>query len=257
MYEVTKTGQAGRDITCPMINIVFVNHATTVVALSELGDYVGGSSASAHFQSIARGLSSHHFTIEHGSSYCLLKPIDDVFLNDRRLMFPVQLANGDVFKAGEAVFRYVCPQNQNFPLLRVADTFWVLKQVPEGWGFSVETGIYRYLDNVFVENISCNQDEIKSGTLQQYVDGQLSLIAHATVNFSTELLPTKCLYQSEEYALYNHIYTFQNRKIHQYQYFIRKNNTIGIASWTTPRQQAKDKHAVYRFHDLLQNIIFG
>lgn len=223
----------------------------------EVGDWMFGSSNEAGVRIGDQNLEAHHFTIERGPTYCLLKPLADVSLNGRKIEFPVLLANGDAIEAGEATFRYACPQDGNFPYLRIADTFWILNEVPEGWLFSPDTGFYRHLDDNFVENICFNQDEVRLGTLQQYLDQQFKLIAYETDEFSTKALQPTPLYRCEDCALHNHEFIIQGQRVGQYQYFALKNNTTGIASWTTPLRRARHDSAMEAFHDLLQSIYFG
>lgn len=254
-----QANEAGFQSDVPSLFLIVAGNASPICVqeFSEEGTYVVGNSQDTQMHVAIEGMSPQHFSIERGPTYCLLKPQESVFLNGRKIEFPVLLAAGDELKAGEAVFTFTCPTDGSFPCLRIADTFWVSGKTPDNWEVSAQIGFYRHLRKGFVENISFIQDEVIQKPLQQYLDEQFKYMAHATDDFSTKSMLAAQLYRAEACAMHNHDFVFQGQRICQYQFFALKGEALGIASWTTPAGQANNDGAPDAFNALLQSIYFG
>ncbi len=257
MSEAVEAGDGAAEFTVPVLEFATVGDAKTNVVLDQQREYVGGAAPGVDFQSDFAGTAGQHFTIRRGPAYCLLKPLEPVSLNDRDVHFAVQLTHGDEIRAGESVFRYNCPQDGSFPCLRISNTLWILRIVPEPWQFSPETGLFRYLDEEFVENIYFTQDEVPHNNLPQYLDEQFRYLALVVDDFTTQAMQAAPLYQSETCALHRHEFSIQDQAVVQYQYFVLKNKNAGIVSWTVPLSVESDQDRLSRFFSYLQHVYFG
>ncbi len=257
MSEAVVAGDRMAEFTVPVLEFATAVDAKANVVLDEQREYVGGAAPGVDFQSDLPGTVGQHFTIRRGPAYCLLKPLEAVSLNDRDIQYAVQLTHGDEIRAGEAVFRYNCPQDGSFPCLRISNTFWILRAVPKPWQFSPETGLFRHLDKEFVENINFTQDEVPHNNLTQYLDEQFRCLALVVDDFTTQAIQAVQLYQSEACALHRHEFSIQDQAVVQYQYFVLKNKTSGIASWTAPLSTEPDQDRGARFFSYLQHFYFG
>jgi len=224
--------------------------------MSELGAHRVGSSSDGQWQITQPEIAAHLFTVERGNKFCLLQPIEAVSLNGRELSQSVQLVNGDEISAGSLMFRYACPADGQFPFLRIADTFWIMAGVPDKWMFSAGSGLFRRLGDDFVENIFLTQDVI-SEPLDDYVKNQCSSLPEVTEGFSTQALNATPKYRADASALQCHEFSIEGKRVRQYQYFVLKNQEVGIASWTIPPAGAQDKNDADRLFRYLKHLYFG
>jgi len=225
--------------------------------MSELGVHRVGSSSDAQWQITQPEIAAHHFTIERGSKHCLLQPIAAVSLNGREVCQPVQLVNGDEISAGALMFRYACPADGHFPFLRIADTFWIMARVPDKWMFSPASGLYRRLEDDFVENIFLTQDVVSGQPLDDYVKNQCTSLSEVTEAFSTQALNAPPMYRSDASALRRHEFSIERKRVRQYQYFVLKNQEVGIASWTVPPEGVRNGDDTQLMITHLRHLYFG
>jgi hypothetical protein len=243
----------------PVVTLVTdgaVSHPEHLI-VSELGVHRVGSSSDAQWQITQPEISAHHFTIERGSKHCLLQPIEAVSLNGRAVSQPVQLVNGDEISAGALMFRYACPADGHFPFLRIADTFWIMAGVPDKWMFSSGSGLFRRLEDDFVENIFLSQDVVSLGSLDDYVKNQITALSEVTKGFSTQALNAPTMYRSDAGALQRHEFSIEGKRVRQFQYFVLKNQEVGIASWTVPPEGVQGRDDTQLLIALLRHLYFG
>jgi hypothetical protein len=243
-------------LAAPLVEYGGDTDSPVQVLLHEAREYIAGTGPGMDFQIVTAITGARYFAIERGSAHCLLIPLETLTLNGRELNHPVLLANGDEIHVGGTVFNYACPEDGNFPYYRISDTFWVLREVPEGWQPSPDGGIFRRLEDNFVENVFFNQDEAPQGGLEKYLEEQFRYMSILNDDFSTKPLPTKPFYRSDVNALHLHEFTVQGKLVGQYQYFALKNEALGIASWTLPVSQARGQSATDRLFSLLGNAWF-
>jgi hypothetical protein len=243
----------------PVVTLVTdgaVSHPAHLI-MSELGVHRVGSSSDAQWQITQPEIAAHHFTIERGSKHCLLQPIEAVSLNGREVSQPVQLVNGDEISAGALMFRYACPADGHFPFLRIADTFWIMAGVPDKWMFSSGSGLFRRLEDDFVENIFLSQDVVSGEPLDDYIKNQCTSLSEVTEAFSTQALNAPTMYRSDASALRRHEFSIERKRVRQYQYFVLKNQEVGIASWTIPPADAQHKDDSELLFEHLKYLYFG
>lgn len=256
MSRPEKSPVASDDPVVTLVTDGAVSHPEHLI-MSELGVHSVGSSSDAQWQITQPEIAAHHFTIERGRKHCLLRPIEAVSLNGREVSRSVQLVNGDEITAGALTFRYACPADSHFPFLRIADTFWIMSRVPDKWMFSPASGLYRRLEDDFIENIFLTQDVVSGEPLDGYVKNQCTSLSEVTEAFSTQALNTPPMYRSDASALRRHEFSIERKRVRQYQYFVLKNQEVGIASWTVPPEGVSNGDDTQLMITHLRHLYFG
>ncbi len=112
---------------------------------------------------------------------------------------------------------------------------WRLIKVPDGWSELGELGLRRAPVDGFVENLVVQQDTIAADMkLAAYVDHQLAHMRPIVAELVSQTLGAGRVFACDEALTVRLTFTYNDKPIVQFQHYLRRDETIGVVTWSKP-----------------------
>jgi hypothetical protein len=200
------------------------------------------------------------FSLELTRGYCVFRHTtkNGTALNGRPVLRDALLVHGDRIQAGANSFALSMANAGDYPMARIDDTFWVVRQMAEGWQLAQPIGLLRRHSDEFVENLCMRQDQIGDHRdVAAYAASQFSAVDRVVRALQAVTLGEPRPFGCEEGLHARLSFKYDGKSIVQHQFYGRKGEDVCIAVWARPPQNGSEGEEAETFRALLAHAHFS
>ncbi len=233
------------------------HEAGSRLAFDSYGEWAVGSGQTDHLPLPQSGLDPGYLKFYRNELGLVFQGRSRVNLCGRPLRHGVPLVHGDVIELDGYRFRLAAPVGGEFPLLRMDDTLWTMRNMPVGWKVHPEAAALRGHE-VDGQSAVFSQDVIGDHPLlTSYVSYQHRVIALSVDDYHSRMFEWPDPPGMEQSCVTIASGTFDGNAMQQIQYCGLYSGLVGVATVTfVGRSETKDAMRSV-LTDLLANIHFG
>lgn len=221
------------------------------------GEWSVGGGESDHLPLLQSSLDPGYLKFYRNELGLVFQGRSRVKLNRRPLRHGVPLVHGDMIKIDNYKFRLAAPAGGEFPLLRMDDTLWTMRNMPMGWKVHPEAGALRG-HNSDGQSAVFTQDVIGDHpVLTSYVSFQHRVIALSVDDYHSRMFEWPDPPGMEQSCVTIASGTFDGNAMQQIQYCGLYSGLVAVATVTfVQRSETKDAMRT-ALTDLMANVDFG